>query len=344
VFGAGETTATIILKDRRATAAFASMDMLAICEAYIYGSIDVEGDFERVAAFGSSFRDDHPLSRLMRWVRPLMRGQVAEDRANIPEHYDLDPDFFRLWLDRRHRCYSQGVFTRPDESLEDAIGNKLDYALAAVNARPGDHILDIGGGWGAFIEHAGKRGIRVTSLTISDVSHAFISDIIARTRIDCSVRLEHFYDHRPAHRYDGIVNMGVTEHLPDYARSMRQYDALLKPGGKVYLDASASRRHGGVSAFQEKYVFRGNGMLLCLHEYLAACAASPFEPEIVINDRVNYERTARHWAQNLDRHRAEIEARWGQPTYRIFQIYLWNTAYSFRIGRTQAYRLVLARP
>lgn len=43
---------------------------------------------------------------------------------------------------------------------------KLDFALDAVGARPGDHILDIGGGWGAMTEHAGRRGIIVTSLTI----------------------------------------------------------------------------------------------------------------------------------------------------------------------------------
>jgi cyclopropane-fatty-acyl-phospholipid synthase len=55
----------------------------------------------------------------------------------------------------------------------------------------------------------------------------------------------------------------------------------------VYLDASASDQHGGVSTFQERYIFRGNGMLLCLHEYLAAVAASPFEAELVGNDRVN---------------------------------------------------------
>jgi cyclopropane-fatty-acyl-phospholipid synthase len=192
-------------------------------------------------------------------------------------------------------------------------------------------------------EHAGRRGIHVTSLTISEPSHRYITGLIQRQKLPCEVRMEHFFEHRPAEPYDGIVNLGVTEHLPDYAKTLEHYDALVKPGGKVYLDASAGRRKYYVSTFLERHIYRGNGSLLCLHDYLAALAGSAWEPELVVNDRESYGLTTRHWAMNLDAHREEIQARWGTPVYRLFRLYLWGCTDAFERGLTQAYHLVLRR-
>ena len=343
VFGAGEPQATLVVRTPAGTAALRSMDLTAVAEAYIAGDIDVEGDLMQVLPLRDTFTDSHPLAYAWKFLKPFVRGQVRADRSAIPEHYDRDPEFFLTFLDTRHRCYSHGLFAHREESLEDAITRKLDFALDAVGARPGDRILDIGGGWGAMTEHAGRRGIRVTSLTISEPSHRYITDLIAREKLPCEVRMEHFFEHRPSEPYDGIVNLGVTEHLPDYAHTLAHYDALVKPGGKVYLDASAGRRKYRVSTFLERHIYRGNGSLLCLHDYLQAVAASPWEPEQVVNDRESYGLTTRHWAMNLDAAHQRIEARWGTPVYRLFRLYLWGCTDAFDRGLTQAYHLVLRR-
>lgn len=345
VLGEGPVEATLVVRDRAGARALQRMDSLAAGEAYLRGSLDVEGDFARILSLrGVVFRNRHPVLSLMRFVRPLVVGQVASDRAAIAEHYNEDPDFFTLFLDRRHRAYSQGVYEREDEPLEDAIGRKLDFALEAARIRPGDRVLDIGAGWGAFTEYAGKKGVRVTSLTISEPSRDYVQGLIDRDRLPCEVRMEHLFEHAPAEPYDAIVNLGVTEHLPDYAGTLRQYERLLRPGGRVYLDASATRRKYRVSAFFERHIFRGNGTPLCLHDYLQAVAQSPLEVETVINDRENYLLTARAWALNLDRHREAIEARWGGAQYRRFRVYLWGCVDGFRRDLIQAYRWVLRRP
>ena len=342
VFGAGEPQATLVAT-KAGMAALASMDLAAVAEAFVAGDIDVTGDLMQVLPLRDSLEDKHPMAYLGRFIKPLLRGQVQADRSAIPEHYDRDPEFFLSFMDRRHRAYSHGFFAHDDEPLEDAVGRKLEFALQAVGARPGDRVLDIGGGWGAMTEFGGRRGIRVTSLTISEPSRHYIQAIIDREKLPCEVRMEHFFEHRPAERYDAIVNLGVTEHLPDYPRTLAHYDALLKPGGRVYLDASAGRRKHAYSAFFERHIFRGNGGLMCLHEYMTAVAGSPFEAELVGNDRRNYALTARHWAQNLDRAREEIVRRWGEPVYRIFQLYLWGCVDGFERGMIDAYHVVLAR-
>jgi cyclopropane-fatty-acyl-phospholipid synthase len=344
MLGEGPPHAILVVRDRIGAAALRSMDSLAAGKAYLAGSLDVEGDFAHVLSLrGIVFRNRHPILSLMRFVRPLVIGQVASDRAAIAEHYNEDPEFFTLFLDRRHRAYSQGVYTRDDEPLEDAINRKLDFALEATGVGPGDRVLDIGAGWGAFTEYAGRKGIRVTSLTISQQSRDYVQGLIDREQLPCQVRMEHLFEHQPEQPYDAIVNLGVTEHLPDYDGTLRLYDRLLKPGGKVYLDASATRRKYRVSAFFERYIFRGNGTPLCLHDYLAAVAQSPLEIETVINDRHNYLLTTRAWAENLDRHREEIEARWGPAQYRRFRVYLWGCVDGFRRDLIQAYRWVLRK-
>jgi cyclopropane-fatty-acyl-phospholipid synthase len=343
--GDGPAEATLVIRDRWGAEALRRLDSLAAGEAYLRGSLDVEGDFARILSLrGILFRNRHPVLSLMRFVRPWVLGQVASDRAAIAEHYNEDPDFFTLFLDQRHRAYSQGVYEHEDDPLEDAISRKMEFAVESAGIRPGDRVLDIGAGWGAFTEFGGKRGIRVTSLTISPQSRDYVQGVIDRDGLPCRVRMEHLLEHQPEEPYDAIVNLGVTEHLPDYAGTLKKYHDLLKPGGKVYLDASATRRKYRVSAFFERHIFRGNGTPLCLHDYLTAVAQSPMEVETVINDRENYMLTTRAWAQNLDRHRETIEARWGAAQYRRFRVYLWGCVDGFRRDVIQAYRWVLRKP
>jgi cyclopropane-fatty-acyl-phospholipid synthase len=343
-FGAGEPRFTLVANNGRGTSALGSLDLLAVTAGYLQGDIDLEGDFLAAIDIRDFFSDRHPLQFAWRFVQPLLKGRVKSDESWISEHYDYDQDFYLLWLDPRHRCYSQGVFERDDEPLEDAMTRKLDFALDAVGAKPGDRVLDIGGGWGAFTEHAGKRGVRATSLTISRESERFLRALIDREGLPCEVRLEHLFKHQPAERYDAIVNLGVTEHLPDYRATLKKYGELLKPGGRIYLDASATRKKHGQVAFLVKYIYPGNGSLMCLHEYIAEVARSPFRLRGVWDDNHSYALTLRHWATNLDRAREEIERRWGKELYRKFQLYLWGAAEGHRTERNQAYRVVLENP
>ncbi|HYJ78547.1 MAG TPA: class I SAM-dependent methyltransferase, partial [Longimicrobiaceae bacterium] len=106
----------------------------------------------------------------------------------------------------------------------------------------------------------------------------------------------------------------------------------------------ACRAKRDVSDFFERHIFPGNGSPLCLHDYLTALSRTPFELEVVHNDRANYLLTTRRWAEKLDRHRDEVERRWGKTQYRRFQIYLWGCVDGFTRDVIQAYRLVLRLP
>ncbi|MEP6915370.1 MAG: class I SAM-dependent methyltransferase [Acidobacteriota bacterium] len=342
--GRGSVAATIVINSPRGLTALASMDATRIAEAYREGAIDVEGSLQRVFAMRDAFTDRHPFTNIWRFLRPRLFGQVNSDKKWIADHYEREADFYLAFLDRRHRCYSQALFESPDEALEDAQTRKLDAAADALGLSAGARVLDVGGGWGAFTEHGGRRGLRVTSLTISNASERFINGVIDSQGLPCRVLREHLMEHEPAEPYDGIVNLGVTEHLPDYAATLKKYRRLLKPGGFVYLDASAARVSHDYSAFLLRHLFPGNGTTLCLHNYLEAVATSPFEVVRVHNDRENYRLTTWHWARNLDENRADIERRFGPETWRTFRLYLWGCVDGFERDMVQAYRWVLRLP
>lgn len=230
IIGKGEPAFNLVFKNRNSVSALTSMDDTRIIEAYMAGDIDVEGDLLKTFELRGIFKDFHPLRYLWCFIHPLIFGQVASDRKWISKHYDLDQDFYLAFLDTRHRCYSQGVFEYDNEALEDAITRKLDYALHATLLQPGMHVLDIGGGWGAFVEYAGQRGIKVTSLTLSKESEIFINNLIKAQDLPCKVCRQHLFEHVPDASYDAIVNLGVTEHLTNYRLTLKKYQSLVKPG------------------------------------------------------------------------------------------------------------------
>jgi len=344
-FGSGEPAFTVTIRDVQGGEALASLDQFQIAIAYLDGHLDLDGDLVTALAMRKFFPDFHPIAWVGRFAPALVQGGKEHDRRSISAHYDRDSDFFMTFMDTRHRCYTQGVFATDDELLEDAMTRKMDIAIEALGIKPGDHVLEVGAGWGAFLEYAGKRGIKVTALTLAEESEHYLNDLIDRENLPASVVRQHFLGYEGGgERYDAIVNMGVTEHLPDYRATLHKYAELLKPGGKIYLDALAMRAKHRVSTFMSRYIYPGGSSPLLLHEYLRRVAHSPFELISVADDRHNYYLTCKAWAQRLDAARDEVTRRWGDALYRQFRLFLWGSAAGFNTGQVQAYRWVLKLP
>jgi cyclopropane-fatty-acyl-phospholipid synthase len=342
-FGKGEPVIKVLVKDREGLSALSRFDELGICEAYMNDSLDVVGDMLGFVSLRGGLSDTHPLHTLWRRIAPMFVGRVKTDRKAIASHYELSNEFYLLFMDPS-RCYSQAVFEHDDESLETAQRRKLNFALSSCHMKPGDRVLDVGGGWGAFTEHAGKRGMRVTSLTISHQSEAYISELIKTQELPCKVFFRNFMEHTSPNPYDAIVILGVMEHLPDYRAVLQQFQQLLKPGGYIYLDASAFRKKYSKPTFVSRYIFPGDHSYFCLHEFLAEVAKTKMEVLAVHNDSHNYYLTCKAWAEKLEFSREEIVSRWGERLYRRFRLYLWGSAHAFLSHGMDAYRVVLKRP
>src|SRR4030095_8222221 len=166
LIGQGEPIFAIGVVNDRGWRALASFDELSVAEAYLNGDPDLHGDMLQTFRYRAVLTDRRPLRYLfVTYLIPFFTGQVASDRRWIKSHYDIDPEFFLLWLDKKLRGYSHAFFEDDAEPLEVGMERKFRYAFKACGIRPGERVLDIGGGWGSFCEFAGKQGVRVTSLT-----------------------------------------------------------------------------------------------------------------------------------------------------------------------------------
>lgn len=342
-FGNGEPRFAISVRDRQGLSALTRFDELRFSEAYINGSLDIEGNMWDALSCRETLRDIHSFHCFCQRTLPLFTGQVRADTRAIADHYGYANEFFLTFLDPT-RCYSQAVFERDDEPLEVAQRRKLDFAVNACALKAGDRVLDVGGGWGAFVEHAGKQGIRVTALTLARPSEHFLRELIQRLQLPCEVQFGDFYRYVSPEPFDAIVILGVMEHLPNYKAVLRQFQRLLKPGGRVYLDASSYRAKYSKPTFISRYVFPGNHRYFCLHDFLSCVARTNLEVQSVYNDYYSYFLTCRAWAKNLESASKDICAQWGDKLYRVFRLYLWGSSYAFYSRSLDAYRVVLKRP
>jgi cyclopropane-fatty-acyl-phospholipid synthase len=248
------------------------------------------------------------------------------------------------FLDRETPSYTQGVYIDDNETLAAATIRKFDYCFEALNLKPGDHILDIGPGWGAWLEYASARGVKCTGITISQESAVYLRGKAAKLGYDWNIELFDLLEYQSKDRFDAIVIMGVIEHLPQYGLVAEKFRTLIKPGGRIFLDGSASKKKYDVAKFLVKYIYPGNHSYMVLHDFIKALTDTPLRVVELYNDRHSYFLTARQWARNLDSNYAFIKDKFGEDVYRRFRLYLWGTAYQFQSGGLDCYRMVIVHP
>jgi cyclopropane-fatty-acyl-phospholipid synthase len=336
---------TLRLASDRGWRALGSLDETRIAKAYMHGDIDFDGDMLAALDLRRFLSDRHPLASLWRFVQPWLYGEVGADKAWVPRHYDYGNEFYFSFLDRKFRLYSQALYTAEDETLEQAAQNKLDYVMDICRLGSGRRVLDVGGGWGSFAGYAASRGTNVSMLTISRAQFAYLSEWCATHTLPAKLRVvyESIFAYAPGERYDAIVLCGVMEHLPDYPALFKKFDALLEPGGRVYMDFAAGRKKFDVSAFTHRYVFPGDHTPVVLPELLAAAYRTALEPVALHNDRHSYYLTLQAWARNLEAAKRELVGRYGERVFRLFQIYLWSGAHLHRDGGLEAYRAIFQK-
>ena len=341
--GNGPIVAEINVRNSRAMWALGSLNEGNIARAYIDGDLDMTGDFLQLLELRSFLSDRHYLSWAWRFLEPILFGQVKTNARAISVHYDLDPEFYLSFLDET-RCYTQGIFLSDDEPLHVAIRRKFDYCIETCRLGPGTHILEVGPGWGAFSEYAAKRGIRITAVTNSRRSEEFVSGLGRRLGCEWQINVDDFLTYKPTERFDAIVLMGIMEHLPQYDAVLRQFLHMLKPGGFVYLDASAARDKYKASSFVYRDIYPGNHSFFVLHDFLRAVSRTSLQLRSIFDDRHSYFLTFKHWARKFESQRKKVVADFGESNYRRFNLYLWGSAQSFLTDRLQCYRVILEHP
>jgi cyclopropane-fatty-acyl-phospholipid synthase len=341
--GPGRALCRVDVADRAALVALARGDHLAAAEAFLARRIDVEGDLrEALRVLDTMQWRATPWARLARAVRGLA-ARSRWRRASVAFHYDRPPDFFLPWLDR-WRSYTHGLYASPGEDLETAQERKLARAFEALGLAPGARVLDVGCGWGSFMEYAGRRGVAVQGLTLSAAQHAFVVDRLAREGWPGRVSCADFFDWEPERPLDGAVLMGSLEHLVDLDRVAARLARWLAPGARIWADfCSAPGDDTAVGAFLARHIWPGHARYVRLPRLRRALARHGFRELEVADDTASYALTVRHWAERLDRESKALEERFGADDVRAFRLFLRASQAFFETRRTQAHHLVATR-
>lgn len=251
VFGDSESdrSGEMILHDRQAIVRMLLGGDTGAGEAYMDGQWS-SPDLPAMLSVAALNRDALAMSEgwfrlplhLVRTIRHrTRRNTVRGSRRNIEAHYDLGNDFYRLFLDDT-MTYSSAVFAGPGQSLADAQRNK--YAVMAQRAGlvGGEHVLEIGTGWGGFAMYAaGELGCRVTTITISPAQHQLATERLAAAGLADRVSVD-LRDYREIEgTYDAIVSIEMLEAVGAeyFATFFEACDRALVPGGRMSLQTIA---------------------------------------------------------------------------------------------------------
>jgi len=343
-FGKEAPEFRITLRNTEALVAVASLNEMRIAESYLNNNIDLDGNLLKLFELRRILVDSSPMVSIWRFLEPLIFGQIKTNKRAVFSHYNVDADFFMTFLDKTTPSYTQGIYVHDEETLETATIRKFDYCYQALDLKPGDHILDIGPGWGAWLEYASAQGVMCTGITISQASVDYLRQRAAILGYDWNIVFSDLLEYNPKEKYDAIVIMGVIEHLPQYDLVVAKFQSWIKPGGRIFLDGSADTRKYDVSNFIVKYIYPGNHSYLVLHDFLRALSTTPLRLTELYNDRHSYYLSARQWARNLDTNQQIVRDRFGENAYRRFRLYLWGTAYQFLSGGLDCYRMVIHNP
>ncbi|MGO9319487.1 MAG: class I SAM-dependent methyltransferase [Solirubrobacteraceae bacterium] len=316
----------------------------ALGSAYVGGQVDFDGDMRAMLAvrdhigFGTT-----PAQALRFAYELLLKAPTKANRDAIHQHYTLGDDFYLKFIDTRFRFYSHCLFQSPDETLEDAAEHKLESMWKALELKEGMRLLDIGGGWGGVSEYCGARGVHVTSVTLVEDSANYIRSLIADKGLPADVVVGDILDFHTERPFDHAVIYGVIEHIPNYARFCDRVWNALKPGGRLYLDASATKEKFAISPFTRRFTWPGHHSFLALQDIIRELLYHGFEIVEVQRETRDYELTITHWAERLDAAREEIVAGWSEEIYRAFRVFLWGGSHAFATNRLQAYHVLSER-
>lgn len=290
----------------------------------------------------------------------LRSNTVEGAKDNIAAHYDLSNEFFELFLDPT-MTYSCGIFEKETTTLEEASVEKIDRLCRKLELKPGERLVEIGTGWGAFALHAAREyGVHVTTTTISERQHELAERRIREAGLEDRITLlKEDYRKLPERLraeglepFDKLISVEMIE-----AVGHRYFDSffqtcgeLLKPDGRAAIQAITivdQRFEQAKNAvdFIQRYIFPG----ACIPSVTAlldsATRASDLRVVDVEDIGAHYVPTLAAWRENLLERWSDARALGLDDTFlRLFEFYFVYCEGGFAERQISDVHLVFDRP
>ena len=332
---------------------------LGLGAAYVEGawsSPDLAGFLEMASRNVDNRQSSSAGAKTANWARGWWdrRPEFARSHAigEMGDHYNLGNDFYAAWLDET-MSYSSALFDTDSTSLADGQVAKYRNLCDMLDLQPGDKVLEIGCGWGGFMEYAAtNHDVFVTGLTLSEEMAGFARKRLAEAGLSdrTEVKLQDFRDELSM--YDKVVSIEMIESVDEtvWPPLFHAISRAIPPGGKAAMQAITidERFYDNLLVredFIKRYIFPG-GMLPTvgvLEELTAEAGMSWVKHETHGQD---YAETLHRWAERFDDAWPDIVA--DSPVFderfrRMWQYYLEYCEAGFRTGRIDGIQFLMER-
>jgi cyclopropane-fatty-acyl-phospholipid synthase len=340
--------ASVFLPDRRAVSRLLRYPEMAFGDGYADGSIRVEGDL--VALLEAVSRSmqrakagEWYLKLFSRWLNLAQNNSLRGSAKNIHHHYDLDVNFYKLWLDSQ-LVYTCAYFPTPDATLEEAQIAKMDHVCRKIQLQPGERVVEAGCGWGALAIHMAKHyGANVRAYNVSAEQIAHARQHAAREGLSHQVEFVHDDYRSISGDFDAFVSVGMLEHVgaAHYADLGRVIHRAIGDSGRGLLHFIGRNHERPLSPWIRKHIFPG------AHVPTLSRVMKIFEPLDasildVENLRFHYAKTLEHWLARFERAHDRIAAMFSEDFVRMWRLYLAGSVAAFRTGDLQLFQIVFA--
>jgi cyclopropane-fatty-acyl-phospholipid synthase len=270
-FGSGSIKANIKIKSWKTIWLAVTRGDIGLAEGYFnnhWETDDVLGLLELLSLNMDHIRDIADGSKIFTffsWLYHVTRANsIKGSKKNILAHYDLGNDFYKIWLDKT-MTYSSAYFNNKDIDMSQAQYDKYQLILDKLNLKPNSHILEIGCGWGGFIEYAALKGHQVTGITISDEQYKFALNRIKDLPNNPEIVLQ---DYRLTNgQYDAVVSIEMFEAVGSkyWEKYFQKVKELLKPNSKALIQTitiadELFKKYIKEPDFIQTYIFPGGEM------------------------------------------------------------------------------------
>ena len=289
-----------------------------------------------------------PLRRLRYW---LQRNNRRGSKVNIAAHYDLGNDFFALFLDPS-MMYSAAIFEPAGIDLETASMVKLHAICAKLDLQPGQHVLEIGCGWGALAELiASEYGCRVTATTISEQQFAYTKARIERAGLSDRVTVVK-QDYRDFNQqFDHIASIEMIEAVgaENYDSYFDTVSRCLRPGGRFVMQAitigdDEFERARHEVDFIKRYIFPGS-CIPSLQALRSATRRAGLNWQAEHDITAHYATTLAAWRRRFNANRSGVTALGLPETFqRMWQYYFCYCEAGFAERYIGDYQITIAKP
>lgn len=342
---AAPPVATIAVAERRTLIRLILNPEIEFGEAYSEGRIQVEGDLvgllEGILGFGrTQTLGSKAASRWLDWIH---RNSPRGSRANIHHHYDLNVDFYKLWLDSR-LVYTCAYFPDPSVTLETAQIAKMDHVCRKLQLRAGETVVEAGCGWGSLaLFMVREYGVRVRAFNISREQIAFAREQAKIAGLENRVEFVEDDYRNIAGQYDAFVSVGMLEHV-----GKRNYDSLARVIGRSITSSGRGLLHfigrdraQPLNAWIRKRIFPG-AYPPALREAVEILEPTGVSVVDVENLRRHYAWTLEHWLQRFEKSSRRVTEMFGEEFVRTWRLYLAGSLAGFRAGTMQLFQLLFA--